>query len=31
MDGATVQSIKKDNRLARAGLQVGMILKISKG
>jgi membrane-bound lytic murein transglycosylase D len=30
-DGATVQSIKKDNRLARAGLQVGMILKISKG
>jgi len=30
-DGATVQNIKRDNRLAKAGLQVGMILKISKG
>lgn len=30
-DGATVQSIRKDNRLAKAGLQPGMILKISKG
>ncbi|KQR72164.1 lytic transglycosylase domain-containing protein [Pedobacter sp. Leaf176] len=30
-DGATVQNIKRDNRLGKAGLQVGMILKISKG
>ncbi|RZK86337.1 MAG: LysM peptidoglycan-binding domain-containing protein, partial [Pedobacter sp.] len=30
-DGATVQSIRKDNRLAKAGLQPGMVLKISKG
>ncbi|RYG11253.1 MAG: LysM peptidoglycan-binding domain-containing protein [Chitinophagaceae bacterium] len=30
-DGATVQNIKRDNKLARAGLQPGMILKISKG
>ncbi|WP_293787057.1 lytic transglycosylase domain-containing protein [uncultured Pedobacter sp.] len=30
-DGATVQSIRKDNNLLKAGLQVGMILKISKG
>ncbi|GGI22803.1 lytic transglycosylase domain-containing protein [Pedobacter mendelii] len=30
-EGATVQNIKRDNRLARAGLQVGMVLKISKG
>ncbi|WP_343523624.1 transglycosylase SLT domain-containing protein [Pedobacter sp.] len=30
-DGATVQSIRRDNRLSKAGLQVGMILKISKG
>jgi membrane-bound lytic murein transglycosylase D len=30
-DGATVQSIRRDNSLSKAGLQVGMILKISKG
>lgn len=30
-DGATVQNIKRDNRLGKAGLQVGMVLKISKG
>ena len=30
-DGATVQSIKKDNGLNKAALQPGMILKISKG
>ncbi|MGA9648748.1 transglycosylase SLT domain-containing protein [Pedobacter sp.] len=30
-DGATVQSIKRDNNLAKAGLQTGMVLKISKG
>ncbi|MDN3585616.1 transglycosylase SLT domain-containing protein [Pedobacter aquatilis] len=30
-DGATVQSIRKDNQLAKAGLQPGMVLKISKG
>ncbi|TCD10884.1 LysM peptidoglycan-binding domain-containing protein [Pedobacter frigidisoli] len=30
-DGVTVQSIRRDNRLAKAGLQPGMILKISKG
>ncbi len=30
-DGATVQSIRRDNRLSKAGLQVGMILKISRG
>lgn len=30
-DGATVQSIRKDNKLAKAGLQPGMVLKISKG
>ncbi|WP_231458887.1 MULTISPECIES: lytic transglycosylase domain-containing protein [unclassified Pedobacter] len=30
-DGASVQSIRKDNRLAKAGLQPGMVLKISKG
>jgi membrane-bound lytic murein transglycosylase D len=30
-EGATVQSIRRDNRLSKAGLQVGMILKISKG
>jgi len=30
-DGATVQNIKRDNRLGKAGLQVGMTLKISKG
>ncbi|UKT63214.1 lytic transglycosylase domain-containing protein [Pedobacter mucosus] len=30
-DGSTVQSIKRDNRLAKAGLQPGMVLKISKG
>ncbi|QPH38391.1 lytic transglycosylase domain-containing protein [Pedobacter endophyticus] len=30
-DGATVQSIKKDNGLNKAALQPGMVLKISKG
>ncbi|WP_443937598.1 transglycosylase SLT domain-containing protein [Pedobacter sp. MW01-1-1] len=30
-DGATVQSIKRDNKLAKASLQPGMVLKISKG
>lgn len=30
-DGATVQSIKRDNKLSKAGLQTGMVLKISKG
>lgn len=30
-DGATVQSIRRDNKLSKAGLQAGMILKISKG
>jgi len=30
-DGATVQSIKKDNGLNKAALQPGMILKITKG
>jgi len=30
-DGATVQSIKRDNKLSKAGLQAGMILRISKG
>jgi membrane-bound lytic murein transglycosylase D len=30
-DGATVQTIRRDNRLSKAGLQVGMILKISRG
>lgn len=30
-DGATVQSIKRDNNLAKAGLHAGMVLKISKG
>lgn len=30
-NGATVQSIKRDNKLAKAGLHAGMILKISKG
>jgi len=30
-EGATVQSIRKDNQLAKAGLQPGMVLKISKG
>lgn len=29
-NGATVQSIKRDNRLSKAGLQAGMVLKISK-
>jgi len=30
-NGATVQSIKRDNKLTKAGLQAGMVLKISKG
>ncbi|PWS31111.1 lytic transglycosylase domain-containing protein [Pedobacter paludis] len=30
-NGSTVQNIKRDNKLAKAGLQPGMILKISKG
>lgn len=30
-NGATVQSIKRDNKLSRAGLHAGMILKITKG
>ncbi|KIA91187.1 lytic murein transglycosylase [Pedobacter kyungheensis] len=30
-EGATVQSIRRDNKLSKAGLQAGMILKISKG
>lgn len=30
-DGVTVQNIKRDNRLARAGLKPGMVLKICKG
>ncbi|MFC3560967.1 lytic transglycosylase domain-containing protein [Pedobacter jamesrossensis] len=30
-DGATVQSIRRDNKLAKAGLQTGMVLRISKG
>ncbi|MCX2576329.1 lytic transglycosylase domain-containing protein [Pedobacter sandarakinus] len=30
-DGATVQSIKRDNKLSKAGLQAGMVLKIGKG
>jgi len=30
-DGATVHSIKRDNRLAKAGLHPGMVLKISRG
>lgn len=30
-DGSTVQSIRRDNRLAKAGLQPGMVLKICKG
>ncbi|WP_421941546.1 transglycosylase SLT domain-containing protein [Pedobacter sp.] len=30
-NGATVQSIRKDNGLSKASLQPGMILKISKG
>ena len=30
-NGATVQSIKRDNKLSKAGLHAGMILKISKG
>ncbi|WP_316798761.1 lytic transglycosylase domain-containing protein [Pedobacter frigidisoli] len=30
-EGATVQSIKKDNGLNKAALQPGMVLKISKG
>ncbi|OWK69405.1 lytic transglycosylase domain-containing protein [Pedobacter sp. AJM] len=30
-NGATVQSIKRDNRLSKAGLHAGMILRISKG
>lgn len=30
-EGATVYQIKRDNRLAKAGLHPGMILKISKG
>ena len=29
-NGATVQSIKRDNKLSKAGLQAGMVLKISK-
>ncbi|WP_316850101.1 lytic transglycosylase domain-containing protein [Pedobacter agri] len=30
-NGATVQSIRRDNKLSKAGLQAGMVLKISKG
>lgn len=30
-DGVTVQMIKRDNRLAKAALQPGMVLKIAKG
>ncbi|NTE04693.1 transglycosylase SLT domain-containing protein [Agrobacterium tumefaciens] len=30
-NGVTVQSIKRDNKLSKAGLRTGMILKISKG
>ncbi|KLT65047.1 lytic transglycosylase domain-containing protein [Pedobacter sp. BMA] len=30
-EGATVQSIRKDNGLSKAALQPGMVLKISKG
>ena len=30
-NGATVQSIRRDNKLSKAGLHAGMILKITKG